>query len=195
MRFISLSGATATVALASLALVGSLASAASVPSQGRVATAEDLAALKQHLGDYFQLQPRPALAKPKDSTPIYQREKSGNFFAVELYTPGGYLQRELTVMTTTKLGGIRHVEIADYNEGSRSDKLNNSLDVEYDESEKQAVSYKLKTQKGTMSATVQKNADNTNDLNVTLQPGGKTFTLKNVPLWDGKTPLFSNGKA
>ncbi|RKP08013.1 hypothetical protein THASP1DRAFT_30181 [Thamnocephalis sphaerospora] len=195
MRFISLSGITAAAALAGLALVGSLASAASVPPSNRIATTEDLVALDTYMGDYFQFQPKPAIITPKDSTPIHQREKNGNYFAVELYNPGGYLQRELTVTMTNKLGKPHRIDMVDYSEGSQVDKPNNILVLNYDERNENVVSYRLDTQGKIVLAEVQKNADGTNDLNVTLHPAGKKFTLKNVPLWDGKDRLFPSNKA
>ncbi|RKP05446.1 hypothetical protein THASP1DRAFT_26060 [Thamnocephalis sphaerospora] len=195
MRFISRSGVTATVALVGLTFVGSLASAASMLPRGHIATAEDLATLKSYLGDYLQFQPQPGLAKPKGSVVTSFRDGTGHIGAIEIRTPSKVMLRELTVMTVTKVGKPRYIEMVDSKDGKQVPELSNAITLGYDEQGDKVMSYKLVTQNGYVTASVEKNADGTNDLNVMLWPADEEFKLKNVPLWDGKEPFFPGDKA
>ncbi|RKP04939.1 hypothetical protein THASP1DRAFT_26497 [Thamnocephalis sphaerospora] len=185
MRFISLSGITAAAALAGLALMGSLAGAASVPTPGRLATAEDLATLKTYLGDYFQFQPQPAIVKPEGLVCAYHRGKGGFVDTMTFHTPEGEDIRRMTAMATTKSGQPSRIEMVDLYNESPIYGITGTLYLGYGESSENVLSYKLGTRNGIVLAEVQKGADGTNDLEVTLHPAGKKFTLKNVPLWDG----------
>ncbi|RKP04614.1 hypothetical protein THASP1DRAFT_33598 [Thamnocephalis sphaerospora] len=189
MRLVSLFCAVVAATFAGLAFANSFVGAFPAQRASRVAASpEDLAALEVHSNGHFTLQPYFALLRPEGTHVAYNRNHLGRVMSIDIFTAERTIRQVL--LSSVNSERIYYIEMRDFSQSGELIGTATIVELHYDESNEKVVSYGIKTSRGRIFATVRQNDDGASDMDVTLQPGHRSFTLKNVQPWDGTDILL-----
>ncbi|RKP10213.1 hypothetical protein THASP1DRAFT_28012 [Thamnocephalis sphaerospora] len=149
-----------------------------------VATADDMALLKEYCGSHIQLTPFFAVTQPEGTHVIQEKDARYSLDKVEFSLENDEVTRELLVLrdNTQK---ITHVEVMNIANGDIVSGASSGIQVHYDARKENIVSYKMQTPAGQIYVDLRPNGNGNNSAVITLVPGFNSFTLPNVQPWDG----------
>ncbi|RKP05387.1 hypothetical protein THASP1DRAFT_26106 [Thamnocephalis sphaerospora] len=170
-----------SAALVGLTFVGSLTSA--LPPRIEVSQV-DPAVLEVHSTGPFQLIPHFAILQPENTYSIYYKDRHNHVSSIEFSADDGRIIRSVSALPSASSGRNQVMEVVDY---LPNGSINNAtmIDLAYSDDNSKVNVYTITTSTRKIFATTFQNGSGLDDAFVVLQPGGRSFTLKDMQRWDG----------
>ncbi|RKP04737.1 hypothetical protein THASP1DRAFT_33460 [Thamnocephalis sphaerospora] len=196
MRLIPTFGVTAVVTLAGTAFLGSFASALMGPPRftlhaapsHAIASPEDLAILSDYCSSHVQIRTQFAVLQPEGTRPVYHQDDHGHVSSIDFLTAGDEIARKVEIMLSASSGRIYNLKVVDLAH-DKSHAATTTVEIGYDDYNEKVIFYSIRTAKGVIHAHIQ-DANEYNDVSVTLRPARRAFMLGGVQSWNGlRLPL------
>ncbi|RKP08049.1 hypothetical protein THASP1DRAFT_30133 [Thamnocephalis sphaerospora] len=193
MRLASLVGSATAAIFASVAVAGLFVNALT-PSDDAISP-ENLQALEDYEDGRFQMNPHFTIVQPEGTQSYIHRDRRGRIFSIEFFAADREIVREVAFEPRSDVGKYNCIEIMDFSQGREIPGTMALFRFDYDENNEKVIAYSVKTSKGWAFFSAQQNSNGANDMDVILQSTHKSFTLRNVQLWDGSGVSLALGRS